>query len=353
MRCRGDFDHQIVASDGPPQSPGFVERGRGVVREERRDLQAHVPVTPRRLVVDGAEGIGGVSNVLDRESLVNRLCVQRPDVGLLENRAVIGASGDGLLEDCRIRGHPPQAVLVDQAAQLTAGDQAAADIVEPHRLAEDLQRAQRVFQRDHLGEAAPMPRLAGEASVQERANQLAGELDADDTTAEHQHVHVVVLDALVRRIGVMAQSGANPGNPVRGHRCANAAPAEQDAALGPVLAQGSTDGLRIVGIVHRIGAVGAQVEDLAMLRGQESLHRLLQRESGMIRSYRDAHRSPRFRDLVLRRRDDVLGSEAELLLQFLERRRGAERLHADAVTARRRHTAPSRGWTLVPPRRAR
>ena len=313
LRRRGDFDHQIVAPYGPPQSPGFVERGRRVVREERRDLQAHVPVTPRRLVVHGAERIGGVLNILDREPLVERLCIQRPHVGPLENRAVIGASGNGLLENCRIRGHTAQAVLIDQAAQLTTGDQAAADVVEPHRLAEDLQRAQRVFQRGHLGEAAPMPRLVGEASVQERANQLAGELDADDTTAEHQHVHVVVLDALVRRVGVMAQSGANPGNPVRGHRCAHAAPAEQDAALGPVLAQGSTDGLRIVGIVHRIGAVGAQVEDLVMLRGQESLHRLLQRKSGMIRTYRDTHRSPRFRDLLLRRRDDILGREAELL----------------------------------------
>ena len=188
-----------------------------------------------------------------------------------------------------------------------------------------------------------MPRLAGEASVQERANQLAGELDTDDTTAEHQHVHVIVLNALVRRIGVVAQSGAHPGNPVGGHRRANAAPAEQDAALGPVLAQGSTDGLRIIGIVHGIGAVGAQVEDLAMLRGQEGFHRLLKCKSGMIRTYRDAHRSPRFRDLLLRRCDDILGGEAELLLQFLQRRRGAERLHADAVTARADILRPAEG----------
>src|SRR5262249_60288059 len=40
---------------------------------------------------------------------------------------------------------------------------------------------------------------------------------------------------------------------------------------------------------------------------------------------------PRFHDLLLRRRNDVLGGEAELPLQFLERRRRAERLHADAV----------------------
>src|SRR5262249_25031064 len=127
-----------------------------------------------------------------------------------------------------------------------------------------------------------MPHLPTEASVQEGANKLAGELDADDTTAEHQHVHVVVLNALVGRIGVVTQSGTNPWNPICGHRGANAAPAEQDTALGSVLAQGSTDSGRIVGIIHRIGAVGAQVEDVAMLCGRETLDLLLERKSGMI-----------------------------------------------------------------------
>src|SRR6516162_8272891 len=179
--------------------------------------------------------------------------------------------------------------------------------------------------------------------LQERLNQLVGEFDTDDTTAEHQHVHVVVPNALVRRIGVVAQSGADPGNPVCGHRRANAAPAEQDAALGPVLTQGSTHGLRRIGIVYRISAVGAQVEDLAMLRGQKSLHVLLKCKSGMIRTNRYAHRSSRFRDLLLCRCDDLLGGEAELLLQLLKRRGGAERLHTDAVTARADILRPAEG----------
>ena len=155
--------------------------------------------------------------------------------------------------------------------------------------------------------------------------------------------HVIVLNALVRRIGVVAQSGADPGNPVGGHRRANAAPAEQDAAFGPILAQGSTYGLRIVGIIHRIGAVGAQVQDLAILRGQEGFHRLLECESGMILTYRDAHRSPRLRNLLLCRCDDILECEAELLLQFLQRRGGAERLHPDAVTTRANILGPAEG----------
>jgi hypothetical protein len=41
-------------------------------------------------------------------------------------------------------------------------------------------------------------------------------------------------------------------------RRADAAPAEQDAALGLMLAQGATDRLSIVGIVDRIGVVGAE-----------------------------------------------------------------------------------------------
>lgn len=81
----------------------------------------------------------------------------------------------------------------------------------------------------------------------------------------------------------------------------------------------TTDRFRIVGIIHRLDAAGAEVEHLTTLCGQESLRRLLQRESGMIGTYGDARRSPRFRDLLLYGCDDVLVGEAELLLQFLDR----------------------------------
>src|SRR6516162_8344880 len=126
-----------------------------------------------------------------------------------------------------------------------------------------------------------MPRLPTEAGVQEGANQLTGEFDADDSAAEHQHIHVVMLNTLVRRIGVVTQSGANTWNPVCSHRGANTASAEQDTALRPVLAQCSTNGFRIVGIVYRVGAIGAHIDDVAMFCNQENLDRLLQRKSGM------------------------------------------------------------------------
>ena len=106
-------------------------------------------------------------NVADRELLVQRLRIERSRVRRFEDLLVIGASGDGLFEDRRVGGHAAQAVFIDQAAQLAAGDQAAANVVEPHRLAEDLQRAQPVLQRRHLGEPAQMALLAREARVQE------------------------------------------------------------------------------------------------------------------------------------------------------------------------------------------
>ena len=46
-----------------------------------------------------------------------------------------------------------------------------------------------------------------------------------------------------------------------------------------------------------------------MFLGQEGFHRLLKCKSGMIRTYRDAHRSPRFRDLQFRRCDSRTSEE--------------------------------------------
>jgi hypothetical protein len=71
--------------------------------------------------------------------------------------------------------------------------------------------------------------------------------------------------------------------------------------------------------------------------------RVQRRKARRIRTYCDAHLSARFSDLELRRRDDVLGGEAEPLLQFLQRRRGTKRLHADAMTAVAEIPRPAEG----------
>src|SRR5204863_8952794 len=53
---------------------------------------------------------------------------QRPKL-----RVVIGAAGDGLLKDRRVRGDAPD-TTIDPALQLTTGDPSALEIVEPRAL---------------------------------------------------------------------------------------------------------------------------------------------------------------------------------------------------------------------------
>ena len=142
-----------------------------------------------------------------------------------------------------------------------------------------------------------MPLLAGEAGVEEGVNQLASQLDANHSAAEHEHVHVVVFDALVRRVGVVAEAGADARHLVRRHRHADAAAAQNDAALRASSTDRLTNRRGEVRIVHRLRAVGAHVEHVAVLGDEEALDRLLQLEARMIAANRDAHSSPRTRDL--------------------------------------------------------
>src|SRR6185436_6437896 len=110
----------------------------------------------------------------------------------------------------------------------------------------------RVLERRHLREPSQVTLFACELRVEERVYQLARERDADDTAAEDEDVHAIVLDPLMRRVRVVTQSRADSRNPVGGDRGAHAAPAQNDAALGSLLADGGADGFGAIGIVDRI-----------------------------------------------------------------------------------------------------
>ena len=189
--------------------------------------------------------------------------------------------------------------------------------------------------------------LAAEVGVQECMNQFAGELAAYDAAPEHQHVHVIMFHALVRRVCVMAKPGANAWKSVGRHGRSDAAAAEDDAALGPALAQGFADGGGVIGIVHRVLAVGPHVQGLVMLRRQEAFHRFLQFESCMICTNCDSHHSPRLFDLLPGCNQNALGHEAEFLLQLLQRCRRTERVQANAVTTASDVARPTQGGRLL------
>jgi hypothetical protein len=97
-----------------------------------------------------------------------------------------------------------------------------------------------------------------------------------------------VFDALVCGVGIVADAGADTRNPVRGHRRADAAAAQDDAAVRAALAQRRADRRGVVGVVNRGAAVRPDVEHVRSVR-EERLEAFLQLEAGVIRSDSDSH----------------------------------------------------------------
>src|ERR1051325_1985125 len=90
---------------------------------------------------------------------------------------------------------------------------------------------------------------AVEAGGEEGAHELARELDAHDLTTQAEHVHVVVLDALVRGVRVVADSRSDAGELARGNRGSDARAADEHAALGLAGADRLAELACLVGVV--------------------------------------------------------------------------------------------------------
>ena len=99
----------------------------------------------------------------------------------------------------------------------------------------------------------------GEAGTKETKDQFHCQLGSDDTSADRDDVHVVVLDALMRREGVVAERAPNSGQLARCDARADAAAADQHTAIGVAADDGTADRCRDVGIIDGIGARGADV----------------------------------------------------------------------------------------------
>src|SRR6266849_8756570 len=108
-------------------------------------FQAHIAVALLRATVHGAEQVGRVLNVADRQQFVASLGVEVGAAGeRVQKILVLGRAGDGLLENRGIRSHPAEAVLSDQALQFAALQQIAANVVAPDGLAEILKLDERI-----------------------------------------------------------------------------------------------------------------------------------------------------------------------------------------------------------------
>ena len=106
-----------------------------------------------------------------------------------------------------------------------------------------------------------MPLFVRKFRAHKRAHQILGQRYANDTGTQHKNIDIVVLHALMRGIGVMRNAGADARQFVRRHRRADAAAADQNAAIGASFKHGKTYSFGIIRIIHRIRAIGTEIEN--------------------------------------------------------------------------------------------
>src|SRR2546428_733782 len=165
-------------------------------------------------------------------------------------------------------------------------------LMTPSPRNDDGRLAVAALQGDDLGEAPRVALLARVAGGHEGPHQLVGEGGAHDASAQDEHVHVVVLDPLVGRVGVVADGGPHAGQLVGGDRRPHPAAADEDAALPPALAHGQADRLREVGVVHGRGRARPHVDHLVPLLAEGLRHLLLEQEARVVGADDDLHRPP-------------------------------------------------------------
>jgi len=130
----------------------------------------------------------------------------------------------------------------------------------------------------------------GEGGAQIGANQFFGERNANNSGPQHQHIHIVMFDALMSGISVVAHGRPDSWDLVDGNGRTDAAAADQHAALDGRALDGFTDGFRKIGIiVRRVHHEGTDVDNLMAELPEKIRNVLLQWETGVIGANRDAH----------------------------------------------------------------
>ena len=130
----------------------------------------------------------------------------------------------------------------------------------------------------------------GESGTQKVPHELDGKLGTDHARAEGDDVHVVVLDALMGREGIMAESTADAGELARGDARPDAAPAHEDAALGLAFHDSAANGCRHIGIViTEDWLFGSAVDDVESARPQLGEDRGAKGPSRVIATEGDSH----------------------------------------------------------------
>src|SRR5262245_9608561 len=131
-----------------------------------------------------------------------------------------------------------------------------------------------------------------EFRTEERAYELTGHLRAYDFGPETEHVQVVVLHALVGRVGVVTDRGPDSRDLAGGHRRADAGPADQDSSRSFAAPDRGADLAGLVRVVDLgLRRVGPEVDGLVPGAHDLLEHALPQLHAAMVEGDRDPHRA--------------------------------------------------------------
>src|SRR5829696_437949 len=191
------------------------------------------------------------------------------------------------------------------------------------------------FHRRHFPQPRHVPLAAVEARAEVRADEVGRELGAHDLGAEAEHIHVVVLDALVGGVHVVADGRADPFELARGHRGADARAADEDPAVGEAVRERVADLLRLVGIVDADARIVRPQVDRVVPQLVEDLEDPLpELRSPMVERDRHLHvDAPPVATLHRSRFRPVAKGEPPVMEDFERWRELGQQLRADAVRA--------------------
>lgn len=102
----------------------------------RIHFQADISIVAIGLVIQRPELVRGALHVVQAEGFIDDdrfFSLKGHGPNLL---VILMAFYNRLLKNGGIRGHPPQAILFNQASKLSTGDQIAPDVVQPDGLTE-------------------------------------------------------------------------------------------------------------------------------------------------------------------------------------------------------------------------
>lgn len=126
-----------------------------------------------------------------------------------------------------------------------------------------------------------------------RAHKSPGEFHAggrtDDAAAQHEDVHIVMLHALMGRVNVMAESGANAVEFIGRDGSADTRAAEENASVGSAIQNGAPNLRGVVGVVYGLGGVRAEVNYFMAETTEVFRNDVLQFQSGVIGPYSNLH----------------------------------------------------------------